>query len=776
MIEQQKCNNMQLAQQIANQLNIDAKLAQILISRNINTVQNAVDFLNPSLNNLTPLDRYFGLEEVADRIQLAIQEKQTVVIYGDYDCDGICATTILYLFLTSKGVNTFTFLPNRYDNGYGMNCECLEQIAEAYLPDLLITVDCGINSVEEVEYCQEVLGFDVIITDHHTPAPQLPQCSIFNPKLTERQDVFKDLCGGGIALRLVEKLAGLEESKKYYDIACLATVADVVPLLEDNRIITYYGLKLINSGYRLGLALLSGQNDKVSEITSSDIAFRIAPKINALGRLGDANKVLGVFIEKDRFLLDCLIAEINKTNEKRQTLTNDLYEYCKEQLQGYDFDNNPLIILYNPYWEEGVLGITASKIVGDFNRPTILLTKAKEGGVKGSGRSIDGINIYDLVKYGEKFLDKFGGHKSACGLSLQEENVKPFSDCINNYAKAMLSDELYEKNFLYSFELNDIDNISDFSRQLAAFQPFGEGNPQPLFSYKCNNDCFELINNTKHIKSKKGDFEFIGWGLGDCLKAINCNCKKTFLCRLDNNIFKNHITTQATIVKLFIESAEQTESVDEYIAQSNFDDESIFKPISINLDDISKIVGDKKYGTCFIAYSKITYDNAVNFFEKSNIKVKLEYMHLSKTLPTNIMILNPTATQDFRNFEKIVFLDRPMNLGYVDMLNLYRKAQVYYIDNIQILAKCKEYLPSYSRLGEIFLNVKNLTTKKTYSSLYLLYIDLSKCLEIDYNSFVISMNIFLELKIFCWKNSVLLFNQKVTNKIDNSKLYKLLNN
>ncbi|MEG1609127.1 MAG: DHH family phosphoesterase, partial [Clostridia bacterium] len=474
MIVKNECKNLSLAQEIATKLEFDINLAKIVANRNINTIDDAVDFIYPKLDNLSNIDNYVGLTEVAARIQLAIDEKQTVIIYGDYDCDGICATSILFLFLKSKGVKVTPFLPSRFDNGYGLNIECLEELVENLLPDLLITVDCGISNIEEVEYCNEVLGVDVIVTDHHTPPTDLPQCLIFNPKLSNSDNVFVDLCGAGIALRLVEKLSSLAESKKYFDIACLATVADVVPLVGDNRIITYFGLKSINSGFRKGLDLLIKSNQKQrGEITSSDIAFGLAPKINSVGRLGDANKVLGLFCESDRFLLDCLVDEINKTNEQRQQLTADLVEFCNDKLQGYDFDKQPIIILYNAYWEEGVLGITASKIVGEFNRPTILLTKTKDGQIKGSGRSINGIDLYQLLEQGKQFLIKFGGHKMACGLSLEEKSLQALSDCLNNFALSNFDKTIFETNYVYDGDIADIVDINSFCRQLSFLEPYG---------------------------------------------------------------------------------------------------------------------------------------------------------------------------------------------------------------------------------------------------------------------------------------------------------------
>lgn len=775
MLIKNECVDFKLSGDIAKEFELDINLAQILTSRNIASVQDAFDFIYPKVENLSKLDGYVGLQEVADRMQIAINEAQTVVVYGDYDCDGICATSILYLFLKSKGVNVIPFLPSRYDNGYGLNTECLEELAENLLPDLLITVDCGISNIEEIDYCNEVLGIDVIVTDHHTPPSELPNCLIFNPKLSDASEVFIDLCGAGVALRLVEKLSSLAESKKYYDIATLATVADVVPLVADNRIIVYYGLKVINSGYRKGLDLLIKSNAKQQgEITSNDIAFRLAPKINSLGRLGDANKALGLFCESDRFLLDCLVDEINKTNEQRQQLTIDLVQFCNEKLQGYDFDKKPIIILYNPYWEEGVLGITASKIVGQYNRPTILLTKTKDGQIKGSGRSIDGINLYQLLDVGKQYLTKFGGHAMACGLSLCEENFQLFCDEIYAFALDSYNSDMYKAKYYYDIDIKDIEDTRSFCKQLAFLEPFGEGNTQPVFVYESNNNNFEQIGASSHLKQKTKNLEIVGWGLLKDIKLINCDCHKIFLCNLAGSNYNNVFTAQAKINKILIDKVGDSDDYESYIMQAKYDDNSIFSPKKICEKDIISLVDGKNFGVCFVAYDKQTYRQYINFFASNKIQLQENLMLFEQATPQNTIIYCPDFNDDLSNFSSIVFLDKPICLGFVDELNLYKNCKVFYLDNALALQNCKNYLVPYAQLGEIFVKIKSFLSQRAYQNAYLLFLDLSKQYDIDYNRYIVALNIFVELKIFVWKDGVLYFDATVVNKISNSKLYNCL--
>ena len=320
---------------LQRELALDKIVADLLVKRGIDDVEKAREFLHPTLASMTPLNEYSGISEIAERLKTAIENGESIVIYGDYDCDGVCAVSILYAYLSkaSKGKVNY-FIPNRHSDGYGISVSALDYIAENTDAQVVISVDCGINSVEEVDYAQQELGFDMLITDHHQPGEKLPDCPVFNPHVSALTDTaFRNLCGAGVALRLVEALAGVDESKRYYDIAALATVADVVPLTGDNRVITYYGLVSINRRYRRGITLLADSCIK-GQVTSSDIAFKLAPRINAMGRVKDANEVVQLFVENDMFLLKCLVDEINKANDVRQQLTEQSFYNTLRALLG----------------------------------------------------------------------------------------------------------------------------------------------------------------------------------------------------------------------------------------------------------------------------------------------------------------------------------------------------------------------------------------------------------------------------------------------------------
>lgn len=766
MINKTVYNNNELAQQIAEQFHLDKNIAKLLSAKGLANIDEVGKFLYPSLSNLSPLEHYVGLKEVSQRIKQAIENQQIVVIYGDYDCDGVCGASILYSYLISQGIETYYFLPNRHNDGYGINIKSLEMIAENYLPDLIISVDCGITSCEEVEYAQEVLGVDIIITDHHEPTAELPQCLIFNPKLSDNNVVYTHLCGAGVALRIIESIAGLDESKKYYDIAALATIADVVPLTGDNRIIVHFGLKSINKGYRKGLKMLVDSCIK-DEVKSSDIAFKIAPRINAVGRIDDANKVVELMVSNDHFLLQCLVDEINKANDIRQKMTSDLEEFCYEKLVGYDFENLPIIVMYNAYWDEGVLGICAARIVGKFNRPVILLTKSKEGNIKGSGRSILGVNLHKCVHACSDLLDRFGGHTMACGLSLKVENLDDFVTKINDFFKQNYSNDLLKSTIRYDFDMNEIENIDVFTQQLQMLQPFGENNCEPKIMLDCTKQNFVSFGNN-HIKSKESNYEIIGFGMSKHLAFLNGQDRKKLLCHISRNLYNNIWTAQFVISRMITDDIKENDYY-YFVSQSVWDNSSIYKPTVIDIEQIEQFSGT--YGVCFVSYD---VDIAMNF-ANNHSDLQICNRVLNDYSPRNTLIFNPHIDTDLSYFSKIIFLDMPLSLGVIDNMIINKNAQVICVNNLKCIENCSNYLEEYNNIGKMYMAIKSMLKIKQYKQPYNLFWDLQKGMQLNYNVFIVSWCIFVELGIIkIDSNEYFYIDESVQSKITNSKLYNQL--
>lgn len=761
----QKLNISDENKQIADALGISNELSAILSSRGYDTLESAKKFIYPKLDDLSPLTAYNNLTEVVERIKRAIDNEETVVIYGDYDCDGVCGVAILYNFLASKNANVYYFIPNRHTDGYGINSEALESIAEAYYPDLIISVDCGITSVEEVAFAQEELGIDMIITDHHNVSETLPNCLIFSCKLSD-DNGDKNLCGAGVALRLVEAIDGIENSKQYYDIAALATVADVVPLVGDNRIITKFGLMLINSKRNKGIASLVNSCVK-GEVKSGDIAYKLAPRINAVGRMGDANEIVNLFIEQEQVFIDNLVEKVNEVNIERQNMTDKLTSSCLEKLKGYDFNKYPIIVLKDDKWFDGVLGITASRLVGVFHRPVLLFTK-NNGLWKGSGRSISAINIYECLKASSDYIDKFGGHSQACGLSISDDNFNMFVQSINTYAKQNYSESVFDYEIAYDLKLEEGKDTS-FAKELLLLEPFGEGNTQPVFRMDKNNVKFSQIASTEHIKYKKSAFEYVGFNMLSEIDNLNSDKNKTFIVDISYKVFNNIDYTQAMIKDYFVEPVEKFE---EYIMTFCGEEISVFKPTCIDIDKAFEIL-DGGFGTCYIAYFKDSYDKFAKQIKSKNLENKIIINGTSSDLKRgkNTLILSPSAKQDLTYYRKIVYIDKPFDLGFIDNLDLYINAEVYFLENGSKKLTALD-IPSYEELGKIFISIKSVINQN-FNSFKSIYTEIKENIGITYEKFCICLCTFIDLGIIIYTDThKLALDKNVRNKLENSVLYK----
>lgn len=758
-----------LINEIREKLNLESITAQCLIESGLTCIEECQDFLNPSLDKLSKIEDYEGFSQVKDRIKQAIENNETVVIYGDYDCDGICSTAMLYLYLTSKGVNTYYYIPDRRSEGYGMNEEALEEITEMYLPDLLITVDCGITSVEEVLYIQEALGFDVVVTDHHKPQDMLPNCPIFNPHLSSKG--FADLCGAGVVLRLIEGLGGKEESLKYFDLAAIATIADIVPLLKDNRIIVKKGLELINTNPRPAINCLKNII-KAEKVTSTDVAFKIAPRINSVGRMDNATKLLDLFkYDEDPFVIRSLVEEVEETNIKRQNQTKAIYEMVEESLKCYNFDKYPIVVVKGDKWDEGVIGIVAAKITSEYKHPAIVFTKS-EGLLKGSGRSIPQINIFDCVNSANSILDKFGGHPQACGLSIKPDEFENFKEIINKYCKENYSNDCFTTNNDKYYNFREIKNLPKLMKEMEMLQPFGEKNKKPVFHDSIKNINFKKMKpGSPHIMYKKGNFQMIGWHYSQSLDLINSDVIKDVTFTLDEVEYQNITFTQALIKEIKCKDIENGQILP-YLRTMQNEDKSIFHPQKVSFEQAMEISKDSNYGTIYICYSKQTYLEAI----KSNAKLNALSYKLENKSPCNTIAFSLYEKEDLSNYKNLVFLDRPLSLGYIDNLLLNKDCNVYYVDNLKAVKELKKDLLEYSKLGNVYMKICESIRKFSNFDIYSLFLDIEKTTNVNYNNFVLALHIFIDLGLIKEVDNKFTIVKGVKNPINNSKLYNLVLN
>ncbi|SKC84763.1 single-stranded-DNA-specific exonuclease RecJ [Maledivibacter halophilus] len=439
-----------------------------------------------------------NMTEAVGRIIYHINKRSKIIIVGDYDVDGVTATALLLQFFEAITKNIDYYIPNRFTEGYGLNLEAIKYMKEEMKADLIITVDNGISSVKEVDYAKE-LGLEVIITDHHNPPEILPNCLVIDVKQQEDNYPFKELCGCGVAFKLaqaIQKTLGLPKStiSRLLDLVTLGTICDIVPLIDENRTFIKYGLKRVNKNKRLGLSILRqvvGLKDK--EITSGRIGFVLGPCFNAAGRLEDAKYGVELLLSNDISQATKLAQYLYKLNRERKLVQESGEGYCKDIVEK-NYMNNDFLVVRADNISEGVIGIVAGKIKDTFYKPTLVVTKSDEGHLKGSGRSISGINIYEEMKTCSDIFLGFGGHEMACGFSIEEDKLDELRSRLDFRAKRIKK----ENPDIFVPKLNIMTQISpdeftiELINDIAKLEPYGMGNPKPLF----------MINNIRVDKTK----------------------------------------------------------------------------------------------------------------------------------------------------------------------------------------------------------------------------------------------------------------------------------
>ncbi len=420
----------EVVKKLAESLSCNKVIAKFLVKKGITTVDQSNRFFKSDINDLYSPWLFDDMEKVVDRIQKAIHKKEKIVIYGDYDVDGTTATSILLLGLRELGAKVDFYIPNRIIDGYGLSESGNEAIIEMDA-NLVITVDCGINAVDEIDELNDQ-NIDIIVTDHHTPKETLPKSfEILDPKLNDSSYPFSELAGAGIAFKLLQALFiknNKENIEKYLDLAGLGTIADIVPLVDENRIIAWLGVKKLEKRANLGLKYLMNLCGlKEKSLKSSDVVFKLAPRINAAGRLSSADRAVELLTSKSSEIAKNIALSIHKENTKRQQIDQKTYQDAIDliEVKYSDLDDVYFIVLASENWHPGVVGIVASKIVDKYNRPTILLS-IDDGEGSGSGRSIPGFNIFECLTKFDDYLISFGGHKYAAGLAILPEYIEEF--------------------------------------------------------------------------------------------------------------------------------------------------------------------------------------------------------------------------------------------------------------------------------------------------------------------------------------------------------------
>ena len=538
----------ELVKKVAEENEISELMATILINREIVDKKDIEIFLNPTRNDFHDPYLMPDMKEAVDRIEKAIEADEKVMIYGDYDVDGVTSITVLKKFLSERGMtNIGYYIPKRLDEGYGLNKEAVKKIYdEGY--KLIITVDCGITGMEEINYAYE-LGMEVIVTDHHEPLDEIPKAvAVIDCKRKDSEYPFKGLAGVGVVFKLTQAISqrlGLEEKEylKYLDIVCIGTISDIVPLVDENRVISKLGLKLVAQTKCLGLkSLLEANMSKNSPINANTVSFGIAPRINACGRIGYELEAVKLFMTENIVESRNLTEKLNSYNKTRQDIEKKIFEEAKEIIEKNNLQNNNTIIIGKEGWHHGVIGIVASKITELYFKPTILIG-FEDGIGKGSGRSVPGFDLHEALHSLGDYLEKYGGHEMAVGVTVSKEKFDEFAVKLEKRAKEAHTEQIIPIISIDK-EITSKELTLETAENLMKMEPYGTSNKVPIFLIKnLKIDSIRTLVEGKHLKLTLQDgtniINAIGFNLGNYAEEYLLGDKVDIIGMIEINTFNN---------------------------------------------------------------------------------------------------------------------------------------------------------------------------------------------------------------------------------------------
>ncbi|HHY41983.1 MAG TPA: single-stranded-DNA-specific exonuclease RecJ [Thermoanaerobacterales bacterium] len=808
--------------------NLHPIILQLLKKRGIVTPEQIQRYLFPKLEYLYNPMLLKDMDKAVRRIKEALAKQQRIVVYGDYDVDGITSCAILVKLLKSLGGNVHYYIPSRLDEGYGLNKEAIEEI-HSKKTDLIITVDNGISSNEEVKYASS-LGLDVIITDHHEPQLEIPQAiAVINPKQRDCSYPFKELAGVGVALKLAHALMDTYACpqklyQEFLELAAIGTVADMVILLDENRIIVKNGLENLaftdNKGLLAMMALL---NLKDTPVEPSKISYLLAPRINAAGRIADPKIAVELLLSENEDHAFELANKLEKINQERQALEVKVLEEAKEIIeQKIDLDTNSIIVVSSPNWHPGVIGTVASKLVEIYCRPCIMIAEQKGEG-RGSGRSVSGFNLFKAIGDLSNLLIKYGGHEQAVGLKIKVENIDLFREKINELHKDAFKKMDLRPKLDIDLELNKRDLTLQLAQQLELMKPFGYGNPKPVFI--CRNlhilDSRTVGNGDKHLKlnlkSHEANIDAIGFNFGLYKEDLEMASIMDLAFNLEVNRWKGFEGLQLNIKDLKVP----------FLRDKLLDDveKNYYKYFLLNLNNRNSAVLTEKKGidksnfvvlankttqermnyikglfetqrkviivvnTPYKAWQLLTYLNGYDSLI-NDIKVFYDLSSIINNSANNFIVVDPFAEVSDENFDDIVFFDTPFS---IKLLNA-QLTSLPSTSKIHILFKrghlrynflvCRQILPSVNQLKAVYHTVGKLTAGKFVCTL-----DIYKLIDILHEQYGIDMhtvglinvfNIFQDLNIIKFNQKGGLLNitdyrkHDSTFKLESSRTYMLL--
>lgn len=773
---------------LADKYQINENILQLIFSRGIDNEEKLIKYLNPTLKDLHSPFLFKNMEMIIEKINNHIRNNSKILIFGDYDVDGISATYMMIKLFENLGVEVSHFLPNRYDDGYGLTIETADKVINEFSPDFIITVDCGIRSVDEVEYLKSK-NIDIIITDHHEIGEILPDCLILNTKC-EPDYPFNFLCGAGVVLKLVQAFD--QPLEEFICVCAIATISDIVDLTDENRAIVYLGLKNYKK-LPIGLKKLFETCNINLNPKSSDIAFKIAPKINASGRMGSSETSLQLYIEKDEKKCSEIIDQINNFNLERQQKCKEIYDSIKESLTLKNMYNTKAIIASNENWNVGMLGIVAARLAEEFNRPAFLFQQVGDELV-GSARSVNGVNIHEVLVSMPHILEKFGGHTMAAGLTLKVNNYDGFCQLTEKYISENFTLDKLIPTKTYDITINPEDVNFNLLKSIEKMEPCGICNQSPIFKFTVSNAIItSMPKHFEHIIIKYPNFSLLAFNSQDYFYVLSENTSSTILSELYMDYYKGKPKISG-IVKS-IDYSDVYRPNDEEILQANylsqlryFNEEKV-EFSSYNRNDLIKIILELEHsvhGILFIANDYNSYINFKSIFDSKNI-IQNRIFEVLDQSALNTILLSPINFNYFNTFKKIVFLDPLLTLGYLVELKKHTDAKIYLphknFNYFSIFKKINTDRVLFGQIYRLFeyasdANIKALNSYDMYKKL-LNNRDICNIKHIGYLQFMSAIYVFEELKILtiiAEKSYSIMVNKDIKTNLNTSNIFnKLLN-
>ena len=520
---------------LSSALKIDKVLALLLLQRNIKTHEEAKAFFHPDLNRLHDPFLMQDMDRAVARVEQALDAREGILVYGDYDVDGTTAVALMYSFLRKIHPNVYSYIPDRNNEGYGVSFRGIDTAREKNCK-LIIALDCGIKADREIEYAASQ-GIDIIICDHHRPSDVLPKATaVLDPKRTDCSYPFKELSGCGVGLKLIQAICrrkGWDEKsvvKEYLDLAAVSIGADIVPIVDENRSLAYHGLKKLNNDPCPGIKAFTIFSKK-RFFSISDVIFIIAPRINAAGRINQGMHAVDLLTAQNDVVAKEMALEIDRLNAERKELDAAITEEAMDMLKDKVLDDEFCIIVYNPLWHKGVIGIVASRLVEQFYRPAMVFTQTDDDMISASARSMHGFDIYNAIEECQDLIEQFGGHKYAAGLTIKMENFEEFRRRINDIARSAIQPEMRTPEVEIDAQIDIRDITPRFFKTLKKFAPFGPGNNSPIFmarGLKDNGWGKSVGKNEQHLKmtitsaeDPSRTYDAIGFNLGEKMELIS---------------------------------------------------------------------------------------------------------------------------------------------------------------------------------------------------------------------------------------------------------------